>query len=119
MLRLAAIVGKDITVLLERATQLENMTRKIIAEYGNHSNSNILKGLSIELKSLTQLAKDLRRLATSSATLRTDELNLAEEKLLSFENYIQSELEVAQEVRHFNATGRSADELINYGNVRC
>lgn len=150
----AAVVGKDISALLERATELENMGNKVIAEFHNHSKSHLVEGLNHEVHNLQRIAAHLKNLTAANETVRTHELNYIEEELLHFENRFNEELEIALEVcfnifpsyfapirvdlpislfanqslkpfkftlkiqiYHYNATGKSADELINYGNV--
>ena len=110
----AAIVGKDINGLLDRATELEAQGNKIIAEFKNHSKSHLLSALEHEIKQVEHIAKTLKEQA-ANASHRDHQLNALEENLLYFENRLGEELDFVLDVYHYNSTGKSKDELINFG----
>ncbi len=98
-----------------------------------------MEALNSELHHLERISATLKNLSAANTTVRSAELNHIEESLLHFvstsffaeilktfltyfspffcsqENRFQEELEIALEVYNYNATGKSADEMINYG----
>ena len=101
-------------MLLERATELEATGHRLIQEFHNHSKGHLIITLTHEVEELEKLTNIIKS-TEANVTDRTRTLNELEEQLLYRENRITDELDFALDLYNFNGTGRTQNELIEYG----
>ena len=111
----AALVAKDIDVLIARGEQQLAEAQKLVADHRNNNRSHLLSSIEYEIRELQETLAQLKA-EDRNATRRTHQINMYEEDLLRSENIIGEELDFVEEVyRNYQASNRTANEFVEYG----
>src|SRR5699024_6162817 len=103
----AALVAKDIDVLIVRGEEQLVEAQRLVANHRNNNRSHLLFTVENEIRDLQEILAKLKA-EDKNATRRTYMLNQYEEMLLHSENRIGEELEFVEEVyRNHNAANKT------------